>query len=223
MSAVVDTAVHIADDEGLESATLPKIAKRLGVTPMSLYRHVDSKQELLLRMLDAASRPSETWGVSGWRDGLRRWALDLWELSLERPWIPRVLVYRPPAGPNQTAWMERGLAQLSSTALSWNAKLSAVTLLSGYARHSALLALELEAGLAPDHSHAESGDEYTLALGSLISASEFPNASAMLASGSLASTEQSSAGERYSDFESGLDLILDGLGVRIDAIGREQG
>lgn len=217
VDAVVDTAIRLADEEGLDSATLPKVAKKLGVTPMSLYRHVGSKQELLLLMLDAASSPREAHeAASGWRDGLRLWAVDLWELYLERPWLPRVPVHRPPAGPHQMAWMERGLAQLSTTPLAWDLRLSVVTLLSGYVRHSALLAQELEEGLPAEHSHADSGDLYAQTLGSLITPGEFPHLSEMLASEALASTENTSAGEAYSDFGAGLDLILDGLAVRVD-------
>lgn len=217
VDAVVDTAVRLADEEGLESATLPKVAKKLGVTPMSLYRHVGSKQELLLLMLDAASRPRETNdAASGWRDGMRLWAVDLWELYRARPWLPRVPVYRPPAGPHQIAWMERGLAQLSTTSLSWDLRMSVVTLLSGYVRHSALLAQELEEGLSPEQSHADSGDLYAQALGSLVTPGRFPHLAEMLASEALSSTEGRSAGEASSDFGAGLDLILDGLAVRVD-------
>ena len=217
VEAVVDTAIRLADEGGLESATLPKVAKKLGVTPMSLYRHVGSKQELLMLMLDAASRPRETTeATSGWREGLRLWAVDLWELYLERPWLPRVPVYRPPAGPHQMAWMERGLAQLSSTPLAWDLRLSVVTLLSGYVRHSALLAQELAEGLAAEQSHADSGDLYARTLGSLITPAEFPHLTAMFASEALTSTDERSAGEASSDFAAGLDLILDGLAVRVD-------
>src|SRR5690606_10565395 len=86
VETVIAAAVRLADAEGLAAATLPKVAEQLGVTAMSLYRHVGSKDELLQLMLDAASGPpagpAET---SGWREGLWRWALDLWELYRRRP------------------------------------------------------------------------------------------------------------------------------------------
>lgn len=217
VDAVVDTAVRLADNGGLESATLPKVAKELGVTPMSLYRHVGSKQELLLLMLDAASGPQPVEDdAGGWRDGMRLWAVDLWELYRQRPWLPRVPVYRPPAGPNQMAWLERGLGQLSTTSLSWDVRLSVVTLMSGYVRQSALLAQELDEGLPAEQSPADSGEAYAQALGSLITYDDFPHTHAMLSSDALASTDESSAGEAHSDFSTGLELILDGLAARID-------
>ncbi|WP_330182428.1 TetR/AcrR family transcriptional regulator [Nocardia sp. NBC_01503] len=55
---VVDTAVRLADESGLAGATLPKIAAALSVTPMSLYRHIGSKEELVGLMVDAALGPA---------------------------------------------------------------------------------------------------------------------------------------------------------------------
>ncbi len=45
--AVVDRALQIADAEGLDALTIRKLAQELGVTPMALYWHFRSKDELL--------------------------------------------------------------------------------------------------------------------------------------------------------------------------------
>jgi AcrR family transcriptional regulator len=45
--AVLDAALRLADDDGLEAVTMHAVAKRLRVTPMALYRHVDDKNALL--------------------------------------------------------------------------------------------------------------------------------------------------------------------------------
>ena len=49
----------------------------------------------------------------------------------------------PPAGPNQIAWMETALRVLRDTGLDWPDKVGIMMLLSGYVRHTALLAQEL--------------------------------------------------------------------------------
>jgi TetR/AcrR family transcriptional regulator, tetracycline repressor protein len=46
-SAVVDRALKLADTEGLEALTIRKLAQDLGVTPMALYWHFRSKEDLL--------------------------------------------------------------------------------------------------------------------------------------------------------------------------------
>ncbi|MGO9027417.1 MAG: TetR/AcrR family transcriptional regulator [Acidimicrobiales bacterium] len=45
--AIVDAAVHVADEHGLEAMTMGAVAGRLGVTAMALYRHVKNKDALL--------------------------------------------------------------------------------------------------------------------------------------------------------------------------------
>lgn len=50
--AVVGGALALADAEGLEAVTIRRLAKELGVTPMALYWHFRSKDELLDGMVD---------------------------------------------------------------------------------------------------------------------------------------------------------------------------
>ena len=45
--AVVDRALELADSHGLDTLTIRKLATELGVTPMALYWHFRSKEELL--------------------------------------------------------------------------------------------------------------------------------------------------------------------------------
>jgi AcrR family transcriptional regulator len=46
-AAILDAALNIADDQGLDAVTMHAVAKHLQVTPMALYRHVASKAALL--------------------------------------------------------------------------------------------------------------------------------------------------------------------------------
>ncbi|SMX83700.1 transcriptional regulator, TetR family [Brevibacterium aurantiacum] len=217
VAAVVDTAVELADSGGLEAATLPKVAAELNVTAMSLYRHIGSKHELLQLMVDAASRPAATWpDASGWREGLRMWAFDLWSLYQHRPWIPRVPIYRAPSGPNQIAWLERGIAQLASTHLAAGDKLSALTVLSGFVRQSALLHQELEEGRESGQGQADSERAYGEALSQVITAESYPHVAAVLAADALGRVPDG-VSEADRDFTDGLELIIEGLSVQVAA------
>ncbi len=44
---VLAEALALADAQGLEALTMARVAERLGVTPMALYRHVANKAGLL--------------------------------------------------------------------------------------------------------------------------------------------------------------------------------
>jgi TetR/AcrR family transcriptional regulator, tetracycline repressor protein len=50
--AVVDRALALADSLGLEALTIRRLAQDLGVTPMALYWHFRSKEELLAALGD---------------------------------------------------------------------------------------------------------------------------------------------------------------------------
>lgn len=224
IETVVSTAVRLADRGGLDAATLPRVADELGVTAMSLYRYVGSKQELLLLMVDAASEPPQAGTApSNWREGLRSWAFDLWELSSRRPWIPRVPVYSIPSGPHQIAWMERALAALADTEVEWGDKLVAIGLLSGYVRQSVLLTEDLSAGRPNDEEQADNEYRYGLALRELIDPEHFPNLADMLATDVFISDDASSAETARRDFATGLDLVLDGLEARIGSQEKTEG
>ena len=44
---VIDGALALIDADGLDAVTMPRLAKHLGVGTMSLYRHVDDKNDLI--------------------------------------------------------------------------------------------------------------------------------------------------------------------------------
>jgi AcrR family transcriptional regulator len=50
--AVVDRGLALADSSGLDGLTIRRLAQDLGVTPMALYWHFRSKDELLLALAD---------------------------------------------------------------------------------------------------------------------------------------------------------------------------
>jgi TetR/AcrR family tetracycline transcriptional repressor len=65
---VVEGALAIADSEGLETVTIRRLAKELGVTPMALYWHFRNKDELLAGVaarifeeIDLSVDASATW------------------------------------------------------------------------------------------------------------------------------------------------------------------
>jgi AcrR family transcriptional regulator len=94
---VVSTAIALADEAGLEAVSLRRVADRLAVTPMALYRHVTSKDDLLDAMADRLYGELDL-PASGepWWDALAR---STRETVLARPWsVP--LFARPLAGPH---------------------------------------------------------------------------------------------------------------------------
>ncbi|MEV4117428.1 TetR/AcrR family transcriptional regulator [Micromonospora sp. NPDC049645] len=214
---VVAAAVKIADRDGLDGVTLPKVAKSLGFTSMSLYRHVGSKDELLTLMTDVALGLPPDIEATDWREGLRRWAFAHRTVFQRRPWLTRVPASGPPSGPHQIAWMEAALAIMSGTLLDWAHKIGALSLISGYVVQSVRLYSELAEGRAEGQGQADAEREYGRALARLVNPDRFPEM-ARLFSSTLFEAPPSDTPDQAivdADFTLGLELILDGIAVRI--------
>ncbi|WP_245645341.1 TetR/AcrR family transcriptional regulator [Pseudonocardia acaciae] len=211
---VVGAAVELADRDGLSGVTLPKVAKALGFTSMSLYRYVGSKDELLVLMADAAiGSPPDLDGMP-WREGLRTWAHAEREVHRRRPWLCRVPVSGPPAGPNHIAWMDAALVAMRGTGLDWGAKVGVMSLVGGYVRQSATLSRELAAGRERGLDQAGAERSYGRALAALVTADRFPEAAKL-----FASTVFEQGGGPDGDFAFGLEAILDGVAVAVRRAG----
>jgi TetR/AcrR family transcriptional regulator, tetracycline repressor protein len=72
-AAVVDQALRLADAVGLEALTIRKLAAELGVTPMALYWHYRSKDELLQGLSERvwSEIDSEVDPAADWLEQLR--------------------------------------------------------------------------------------------------------------------------------------------------------
>ncbi|NKY45384.1 TetR/AcrR family transcriptional regulator [Nocardia cerradoensis] len=220
---VVATAVELADRDGLAAATLPKIAAALRVTPMSLYRHIGSKDELLVLMADAGMGAPPELPSGSWRSLLRAWALAQLDVHRARPWLTQLPITGPPNGPNTVAWMDAGLRAVRETSLDWPAKVGAIMVVSGYVREAFVTARQLEHAMAAaDLDPAGALHDYSRNLRALVDRERLPDMAALLASGLFDAIEPAEA-EPDSDFAFGLDLILDGVAATIAAATRSSG
>jgi len=99
----VNTAITLADEEGLESVSLRKLGDRLDVSAMAAYRHVRDKDDLLDAMADELyGRVELPSPGQEWWDGLATLARSVRSVLLAHPWaVP--LFARQLAGPNGAA------------------------------------------------------------------------------------------------------------------------
>jgi AcrR family transcriptional regulator len=142
---IVETAIELADAEGLEGVSMSRVAQRLGFTAMSLYRHVESKDDLLVLMQDAALGPPPPLDppLTGWRARLERWCTDMLDALGRHPWWLQIPVSPPPPTPAQVAWFDRGLAAMEDTELAEPDKAAVILALNGLVYWEARLRAEL--------------------------------------------------------------------------------
>jgi AcrR family transcriptional regulator len=109
--AITTAAIALADEEGVDAVSMRKVAGRMDHSPMSLYRHVGSKDDLTELMYDAVLGELDLTGIpsGSWRADLTRLAREMRRLHHAHPWIAR-FGHRPSLGPNALRFLETGLA-----------------------------------------------------------------------------------------------------------------
>lgn len=109
---VLRAALAVADAEGLAALTMRRLGQELGVEAMSLYNHVESKDQILDGMLDLVAAeiegPAE---ATGWRTGMRTQAISAHDALLRHPWAGMLWV-RPTIGPARMRHMDGVLRTL---------------------------------------------------------------------------------------------------------------
>jgi len=197
---VLRGAVELADEGGLESLSMRRLAQRLGVEAMSLYHHVRNKQELLGAMLDIVYSEIEPPSSEGdWRSAMRRSAISFYRALRSHPWACSLLASAIDASPLRLRYMNAVLGQLRS------AGFSAVSTHHAYhALDSHIVGFTL--WLLPYLAFAKRQPDYAERFLEELPTGELPRLTEHI--------HVHMAPERPGDvdeFEFGLDLILDGL------------
>jgi AcrR family transcriptional regulator len=104
---VLQTAIKLADQGGLESLSMRKLGQELGVEAMSLYHHVANKDDLLDGIVDAVTSeievPSEG---ADWKEAIRRTAISSHDVFVRHRWSCSLMMRRARASPDRMRWME---------------------------------------------------------------------------------------------------------------------
>jgi AcrR family transcriptional regulator len=93
--AVVDRAMQLADSAGLDALTIRKLAQELGVTPMALYWHFRSKDELLEGLAERvwSEIDVDVDHAAPWSDQLRGMLESLLRVLRAHPAGPALLLH----------------------------------------------------------------------------------------------------------------------------------
>ncbi|MGD9739935.1 MAG: TetR/AcrR family transcriptional regulator [Bauldia sp.] len=122
-TGIIEAAIALADEEGLEALSMRRLAERLGVGTMALYTHVPGRAELIDLMIDRVyselysdpqSLPVEQPGT--WREQLAYVAANNRAMFRRHPWMTQAVV-RPAIGPNLIRKYDAELAPLDGIGL----------------------------------------------------------------------------------------------------------
>jgi DNA-binding transcriptional regulator YhcF (GntR family) len=210
---IIRTAISLADAEGIAALSMRRLATELDAAVMSLYRHVPSKDELLVAMFDRAyadHRAPTPW-QGDWRAGAEDMARRMWALCREHPWVCGVMSFvRPMLVPNGMAVTEESMRVLHEAGQDLPTSLQVTVAIAGLVMGvGTSLQLEADAQRDTGMTSSEWMDAHDREFDEVGGADRFP----MLAEASAVPGFDL----RLDDvFEIGLELMLDGLAQRIE-------
>lgn len=201
---VLQAALEIVDGGGLEALSMRSLGRALGVEAMSLYNHVEGKDDLLDSLVDRVLAEIElpTPGEE-WKEAMRRRAASARDAFGRHPWAIRLLESRSQqSSPRRLAYFDAVLGTLReagfANALAMRAFSTLDAYIFGYILQQSGLAFQDDAELE------EVGEDLLRQL-----ADGYPH---------LASVTREVLGTGYDhdqEFAFGLELILEGLERRL--------
>ncbi|MFK4086808.1 TetR/AcrR family transcriptional regulator C-terminal domain-containing protein [Kribbella sp. NPDC020789] len=206
---IAAAAIELADAGGLGAVSMSKVASALGFTTMSLYRYVDSKDDLYTVMLEHAFGEAPPLTGDDWRSRMVVWAEAFRAGLRAHPWVLQVPVTEPPLSPNQLSWMESALQAFHDTPLTADERLSAMILINIYVRGALQLSVH-QLTRSPEES-AAAGRVFSERLRHLATEDRFP----AIADG-LRQPQDLGVDYDTDGFADGLETVLDGIQARID-------
>lgn len=205
---VLRAAVALADDQGIDAVSMRRLGQDLGVDPMSLYKHVTNKDDLLDGMIDLIVGEIGPVASDGdrpeWKAALRARVMAARATMLRHRWASQVLESRTAAPPAVTRHYEAVAGILRSGGFSIDLVHHAL-----HALGSRMLGFSQE--LFDDGAALAEGPE-VLALTARRMAGDFPTLSEMMLhiSHDEATVVGSGCDDQF-EFTFALDLVLDGL------------
>ncbi len=126
---ILQAALRMADEGGIESLSMRKLAQDLGVQAMSLYNHVTNKDDIIDGIVDRVVSEIEVPDFSlDWKTAMRRRSTSAHEVLLRHPWATMPLVSRINVGPAMLGYINATLGCLFEAGFSlemadqiWNA------------------------------------------------------------------------------------------------------
>jgi AcrR family transcriptional regulator len=208
---ILEAAIRLADESGIQALTMRKLARELGVEAMSLYNHVPNKGALVDAMADAVMAEIELPETGDWRAAVKQCAISAHEVLLRHPWAPPQ-VMAPTAEPSVATprlhYMEWLMRRLREAGFSPELTYSAYHALDGHILGFTMWQLGHAASAVAvlgDREVAEWVGEFLRKL----PAEDFPHFAEHVHQHLAAAP-----GEGAREYEFALELILDGLEQR---------
>ncbi|PDP86775.1 TetR family transcriptional regulator [Glycomyces fuscus] len=198
---IFQAAASVADERGVASVSMRKVAEHLGVEAMSLYHHVANKDEVLDGVVDLVFGEIELPdGAQDWRGAMRVRALSARAALSRHTWALGLMDSRRNPGPATLRHHDRVIGCLRRAGFPIAMAAQAFSTLDSY-----VYGFVLQESSLPFET-TEELDDVANTIRQGMPADQYPHLTEMMTDHALR------PGYSYAnEFELGLDLILDGL------------
>ena len=130
---ILESALVLVDEHGLESLTMRKLGQELGFEAMSLYNHVANKDELINGLLDLVLAECELPSTGGdWDTAVRRSATSVHDALRRHQWACSLLMVPGRVRPARLQYMDALLGCLRNAGFSAELTYTAYHVLDGH-------------------------------------------------------------------------------------------
>lgn len=198
---VLEAAIKLADQGGIESMSMRKLGQELGVEAMAVYYHFASKDEVLDGIVDLVFSEIDLPAPDAdWKTAMRQRAISVREVLSRHRWAIGLMESRSNPGPVNLRHHDAVIGNLRAAGFDIAMAAHAYSLLDSYTYGFALTKMNLP---------FETSEDVAKVAHSMLQpfpANEYPNLLEMLTEHVM------KPGYDYVDeFEYGLDVILDGF------------
>ena len=141
---IVKAAYQLAKKDPINALSMRKIATKLKVTPMAIYKYFDDKNELTAAVIDAHLKkstliPIDIDPTTHWREWVKSSFLRMWDAYDNAPGMIQYMTNATNFGPAVLGWQNEVLKVLITTGLSPKQALTAHAAMSELATCSTIL------------------------------------------------------------------------------------
>lgn len=198
---VLQTALELADRDGIDGLSMRKLGQALGVEAMAVYYHLASKDQVLDGIVDLVFAEIHL-PVEGapWKAEMRARGISMYEVLLRHRWSIGMMEARVQAGPANLRHHDAVIANLQAAGFDSPMVAHAYSVLDGYIYGFALTKMSLP------FETPEDVEEVTQRMMEPYPSTEYPHLARFV------NEHIMRPGYDFAEeFEYGLDLILDAL------------
>jgi AcrR family transcriptional regulator len=213
-AGIVREAIAMLDAAGVDALSMRKLGARLNAGATSLYRHVATKDELMELAVDevVAEITVPAAGGAGWRAAAAETARSFRATALRHPWVSSVLG-------------QAGLAYLGPNLMALSERLAGLFITAGFPDPSGAIDVVLSYVIGMSTTEAawlttvaRSGQTEAAFIAALMPAAQeaaagYDHLAEAYAAGPVPDPDP--AGLRDAKFANGLEIVLDGLALRL--------